>query len=69
MGEDICCSESIKNNQSVHVILFTIKINYIILQFSFNSGNRKKNKINATFEFHSKRKNSYDTALIKKDVS
>ena len=42
MGEDICCSESNKNNISVHVHKFIIRNINIILQLTYNSGNKRK---------------------------
>ena len=33
MGGDVCCSDTDKNNQSMHVYIFFLRINIIIYSF------------------------------------
>ena len=64
MGGDVCCSDTDKNNQSVHVYIFFIKDKSYYLQLLSNNGKRRGINTIDTFEFHTKRDNSFDKGNV-----
>ena len=66
MGEDICCSESNKNNISVHVHKFIIRNINIILQLTYNSGNKRKKM--SSFDIGKKSVRKNNIVILKKII-
>lgn len=66
MGEDICCSESNKNNISVHVHKFIIRNINIILQLTYNSGNKRKKM--SSFDIGKKSVRKINIVILKKII-
>lgn len=70
MGDNICCSDSNKNNQSITVYAYyLIKINHIILQLSCNLDNNKKRSSISSLDFKNKRTSSIETYFNSQNIS
>ena len=69
MGNNICCSDTNKNNESMIVYKYFLLLYNIILQLSVNpESNRGKNSISA-INFKNKRTNSLETCFKSQNIN
>ena len=62
MGDNLCCHDANKNNQSITVYAYyLIEINHIILQLSYNLDNNKKRSSISSCDIKNKRTSSIET--------